>query len=62
MAADKQPNQAGPGAAEEKNKRPAQVPGDAESPPKGERSPATEKAPNHTDPTEPVRSGQDKPR
>jgi len=42
--------------------QPAQVPGDAESPPKGTPSPAARKAPNHTDPTEPTRSGQDKAR
>lgn len=35
-------------------KGPAQVPGDAESPPKGTPSPETRKAPNHTDPTEPT--------
>lgn len=55
MAADKQPNP----ADQAKQDRPAQVPGDAESPPKGERSPAANKAPNHTDPTEPVRSEHD---
>lgn len=39
--------------------RPAQVPGDAESPPKGTPSEAARKAPTHTDPTEPTHSEQD---
>lgn len=36
--------------------QPAQVPGDAESPPKGESDQTAERANRHTDPTEPVQS------
>ena len=45
-----------------KQGRPAQVPGDAESPPKGTPSPPARKAPEHTDRTEPTPSAQDKGR
>lgn len=60
MAADKPPQGRPDATASGKQGRPAQVPGDAESPPKGTPSPAARKAPEHTDPTEPTRSGQDK--
>jgi len=39
-------------------KQPAQVPGDAESPAKGETSQTIREAVRHSDPTEPVQSGQ----
>lgn len=42
------------GAAE----KPAQVPGDAESPPKGTESQAAKKAPNRVDPTEHTQAGR----
>jgi len=41
--------------------QPAQVPGDAESPPKGETDRTAERAVRHTDATEPVQGGQKKP-
>jgi hypothetical protein len=47
-------------------KQPAQVPGDAESPPKGETSQTIRDAIRQSDPTEPVQtgrsSGEKKPR
>ena len=46
---------------DEKAKQPAQVPGDAESPPKGEKDTTPGKAIRHTDPTEPERSSNDTP-
>ena len=61
MAADKPQQQNRAGTEDPKN-RPAQVPGDAELPPKGKPSPAARKAPTHTDPTEPTPSEQDKAR
>lgn len=61
MAAEK-PQQQNRTGTNDPDKRPAQVPGDAESPPKGTPSPAARKAPTHTDPTESTRSEQDKAR
>jgi hypothetical protein len=46
------------GAGEQPAARPAQVPGDAESPPKGKESPAAKQAPNRVDPTEPTQAGR----
>ena len=60
MAADKP--QQHDRADSAKQGRPAQVPGDAESPPKGTPSPAARKAAEHTDPTEPTRSQRDQSR
>ena len=45
--------------ANEKAKQPAQVPGDAESPPKDEKDSTPGKAIRHTDPTEPNRTEKD---
>jgi hypothetical protein len=42
-------------------KQPAQVPGDAESPPTGEIDPTAERAVRQIDATEPVPSGQKEP-
>jgi hypothetical protein len=42
----------------DEGKQPAQVPGDAESPPKGETDRTAERAVRHTDATEPVQSPQ----
>jgi hypothetical protein len=42
-------------------KQPAQVPGDAESPAKGETDRTIERAVRHTDATEPVQSEQQEP-
>lgn len=44
-----------------KPSKPAQVPGDAESPPRAEPDRSAERAVQHTDPTEPVPSQQDQP-
>ena len=46
---------------DEKTKQPAQVPGDAESPPRDEKDATPSIANRHTDPTEPVRSQKDTP-
>ena len=46
---------------DEKAKQPAQVPGDAESPPRDEHDATPGKANRHTDPTEPVRTQKDIP-
>jgi hypothetical protein len=40
----------------DEGKQPAQVPGDAESPPEGETDRTAERAVRHTDATEPVQS------
>jgi hypothetical protein len=53
MDADKKP-----GAGEQSAARPAQVPGDAESPPKGTEFPSAKKAPNRVDPTEHTPAGR----
>jgi hypothetical protein len=45
----------------DEGKQPAQVPGDAESPPKGETDRTAERAVRHTDATEPVQSAQKEP-
>jgi hypothetical protein len=42
-------------------KQPTQVPGDAESPAKGETDRTAERAIRHTDPTEPAQSEQKDP-
>jgi hypothetical protein len=42
----------------DEGKQPAQVPGDAESPPRGETDPTAERAVWQIDATEPVPSGQ----
>ena len=47
---------------DEKAKQPAQIPGDAESPPRDEKDTTTSEAIRHTDPTEPERAGKDIPR
>jgi hypothetical protein len=39
---------------------PAQVPGDAESPPKGKASETIREAVRHTDPTEPTQAARDR--
>jgi hypothetical protein len=44
----------------DEGKQPAQVPGDAESPPKGESDRTAERAVRHTDATEPVQSADKK--
>jgi len=46
----------------DEGKQPAQVPGDAESPPKGETDRTAERAVRHTDATEPVQSEGTEPR
>lgn len=56
MNADDRARQAG---SQQTTQRPAQVPGDAESPAKGTVSEAAKKAPNKTDPTEATRSARD---
>jgi hypothetical protein len=38
--------------------KPAQVPGDAESPPRGEKDQTIKESVKKTDPTEPVQSGR----
>jgi hypothetical protein len=43
-----------------KEQQPEQMPGDAESPPKGTVDPAVQEAMGHTDKTEPVQSAQNK--
>jgi len=48
-------------ARADEGKQPAQVPGDAESPPKGETDRTAERAVRHTDATEPVQSAQKEP-
>jgi hypothetical protein len=44
--------------AQSDKKQPAQVPGDAESPPKGAGRKTAAEAIRHSDPTEPVQSAQ----
>ena len=44
-----------------KPSKPAQVPGDAESPPRAEPDRSAEPAVTHTDPTEPVQSERQPP-
>jgi hypothetical protein len=48
-------------AKSDEAKQPAQVPGDAESPAKGETDRTIERAVRHTDPTEPAQSEQQEP-
>jgi hypothetical protein len=45
----------------DEEKQPAQVPGDAESPPKGETDRTAEHAVRRIDVTEPVQSGETEP-
>ena len=45
-------------AAEAEQKQPAQVSGDAESPPKGQSDQSIAESIRHTDKTEPVQAGQ----